>query len=112
MRAPAYAAPRTLTWAAMCLAAAAHAAPPAAQVEVGITGYAFTPAELHIRVGDRVTWVNREKRVSHSIVFVADGEASERFFPGERWARAFAVPGRYEYRCGPHPEMHGVVIVE
>ena len=39
-------------------------------------------------------------------------EESERFFPGEKWSRVFPEAGRFEYRCGPHPEMLGVVIVE
>ena len=85
---------------------------PAAEREVVLLGYQFSPAELRIKRGDKVTWVNQEKRVSHSVLFLGSGEESERFFPGERWSRVFTLPGRYEYRCGPHPEMLGVVIVE
>ncbi|MCK2094712.1 cupredoxin domain-containing protein [Thauera aromatica] len=84
----------------------------AAEHEVVLLDYRFSPAESKIRVGDRVTWINQEKRVSHSVFFLGSGEESERFFPGERWSRVFTLPGRYEYRCGPHPEMLGVVIVE
>lgn len=50
--------------------------------------------------------------MSHSVLFNATGEESERFFPGERWSRKFDEPGRFEYRCGPHPEMQGVIVVE
>ncbi len=83
----------------------------AAEHEVQILKYAYTPAELTIKPGDTVTWLNVEKRVSHSIVFIATGEESERFFPGEQWSRTFDQAGRFDYRCGPHPEMKGVVIV-
>lgn len=84
----------------------------AAEHEVQIVQYTYTPAELKIKVGDTVTWVNGEKRVSHSVLFTGSGEESERFFPGERWSRTFDQPGRVEYRCGPHPEMLGVIVIE
>ena len=83
----------------------------AAEHEVQIFKYAYTPAELTIKPGDTVTWLNVEKRVSHSVLFTATGEESERFFPGEQWSRTFDQAGRFDYRCGPHPEMKGVVIV-
>ena len=81
-------------------------------VDVRIEGYKFLPPEVTIRVGDSVRWVNGEKRTSHSVVFPAEsGRESERMFPDESWQRQFTKPGRYEYTCGPHPEMKGVVIV-
>lgn len=84
----------------------------AAEHEVEVLGYAYQPPILRIHVGDTVTWVNREKRVSHSVLFEGSGEESERFFPGERWSRVFETPGEYGYRCGPHPEMYGLIVVE
>ncbi|QRM18964.1 plastocyanin [Dechloromonas sp. TW-R-39-2] len=75
--------------------------------------YRFDPAELHIKVGDTVRWTNHEKRTSHSVLFPAEGGLeSDRLFPDESWSRQFTQPGRHEYRCGPHPEMKGVVFVE
>lgn len=80
--------------------------------EVRIEGYRFLPAEISIQAGDSVRWVNDEKRTSHSVVFPAEGGLeSERMFPQESWQRRFEKPGRYEYHCGPHPEMKGVVVV-
>lgn len=84
----------------------------AAEHEVSILDYKYSPAVVEIRAGDTVTWVNREKRTSHSVLFEGTGEESERFFPGEKWSRAFSQPGRFEYRCGPHPEMKGAVVVD
>ncbi len=80
--------------------------------EVGIESYKFAPPALSIEAGDSVCWSNREKRSSHSVVLPAEGGLeSERLFPGESWQRRFDRPGRYEYHCGPHPEMKGVVVV-
>jgi plastocyanin len=81
--------------------------------EVVVRDYHFHPHELRVKVGTTVKWVNQEKRVSHSVIFLGkDGFESERFFPGESWQRTFDQPGRYEYSCGPHPEMKGVIEVE
>ena len=82
-------------------------------VEVSIQDYRFTPREVRIKAGDTVKWINREKRSSHSVLFLAEnGLESERLFPQEQWQRVFDKPGSYEYRCGPHEEMKGVVLVE
>ncbi|MCM2290516.1 MAG: plastocyanin/azurin family copper-binding protein [Sulfuritalea sp.] len=82
-------------------------------VEVTIQDYKFVPAEVRIKAGDTVKWINREKRTSHSVLFPAEnGLESERMFPDESWKRTFAQPGSYSYRCGPHEEMKGLVLVE
>lgn len=80
--------------------------------EVVIAGYQYQPAEISIKVGDTVRWTNQEKRTSHSVLFTAEGGLeSERLFPQESWERRFEKAGRYDYHCGPHPEMKGVVVV-
>lgn len=82
-------------------------------VEVTIRDYRFSPQEVRIKAGDTVKWINREKRTSHSVLFQAEnGLESERLFPDESWQRTFERPGTYGYRCGPHEEMNGTVIVE
>lgn len=81
-------------------------------VEVRIADYKYAPAELRVRPGTTVKWINGEKRTSHSILFTGpEGFESERIFPGESWSRTFERPGLYPYRCGPHPEMKGLVEV-
>jgi plastocyanin len=82
-------------------------------VEVSIQGYRFSPADVRIKAGDTVKWINREKRTSHSVLFPAEnGLESERMFPDESWQRKFTQPGSYSYRCGPHEEMKGSIVVE
>ncbi len=104
--------PLLLKRASAVLALVAFAAGAAETVDVAIEGYKFMPAEVTIRVGDSVRWSNREKRTSHSVLFPAEsGLESERLFPDESWQRQFTRAGRYDYTCGPHPEMKGVVIV-
>ncbi len=81
-------------------------------IEVVVQDYRFQPAELTIKAGGTVTWVNKEKRTSHSVVLpAAQGGESERFFPDESWTYRFEKPGTYPYHCGPHPEMVGTITV-
>ncbi len=80
--------------------------------EVRIEGYKFLPPAVTIKAGDSVRWTNHEKRTSHSVVFPAEGGLeSDRLFPDESYQRRFERAARYEYHCGPHPEMTGVVVV-
>lgn len=103
--------------AATMLAAAAlwpwrSAAAAGETVEVQIKDYKYTPAQLTIKVGASVKWVNREKRTTHSILFTGPGGfESDRIFPDESWQRTFDKPGSYSYTCGPHPEMKGQIDV-
>lgn len=81
-------------------------------VEVGIDKNSFRPARLTVKPGTTIRWVNLEKRTSHSILFEKEGlEESERLMPEDSWTRRFEKPGIYEYTCGPHREMKGVVEV-
>ena len=84
----------------------------ATAVEVSIEDYKFQPADLRIKVGTTVKWINKEKRTSHSVLFTGPGGfESERFFPDESYSRKFDKPGTYTYSCGPHPEMLGKIEV-
>lgn len=96
-----------------CAAMAPLAAPAAdTAIEVAIANMRFDPPEVKIKAGTTVTWVNREKRTNHSVLFEQEnGLESDRLFPGETWRRTFERPGTYPYRCGPHPEMRGLIEV-
>lgn len=50
-------------------------------VEVVIQNYRFEPAEVRIRAGDTVRWINREKRTSHSVLFASEQGANPNGFP-------------------------------
>ena len=81
--------------------------------QVDIIKFKFTPAEITIHKGDKVVWTNREKRQYHSVWFEALGEPEPDYlFPGDSYEREFPEAGDFPYRCGPHPEMTGVVHVK
>ena len=80
--------------------------------EVVIQDFKFQPAEITVKVGATVRWVNREKRQYHSVWFQSSGDPEPPyFFPEESYERTFDKPGSFDYRCGPHEYMRGIVKV-
>jgi plastocyanin len=68
---------------------------------------------LTIKTGTTVKWVNMEKRQYHSVWFEAEGfPEPDYIFPEEIWERTFEKPGTYPYRCEPHEDMTGIIVVE
>ena len=81
-------------------------------VTVEIFEFKFTPQEVSIKPGTTIRWINREKRQYHSVWFEKLGEPEPDYlFPDEYYDRTFNQEGSFPYRCGPHPEMTGVVHV-
>lgn len=88
----------------------------AGTVVVKLYKYTFCPANIAVKPGTTVKWINVDRRTSHSVWMKAAGEKeSERFFPEEIWSFTFMSPGKYPYLCGPHwkqEDMYGHVSVE
>lgn len=81
-------------------------------VEVKDSKYG-TEQPLVVKVGTTVKWLNVEKRQYHSVWFEEEGlEPGEYFFPEESVERTFDKPGTYRYRCEPHEDMFGTIVVE
>jgi plastocyanin len=78
-----------------------------------IRQFAFEPAEVRVRPGGRVTWVNCET-AGPSHTSTADGGlwASPLLAPGDAFTRTFDAAGEFSYHCQPHPFMTGRVIAE
>jgi plastocyanin len=78
---------------------------------VVIQKFAFGPADVRVRAGERVTWINCDVDTHTS---TADGGqwASPPLAPGTAFTQAFPGAGDFPYHCEPHPFMTGRVIVE
>ena len=78
-----------------------------------IKGYKFIPQEITIKKGATLRWKNQEKRQYHSVWFetLDEEEPDDYLFPEDTYDRKFNQAGKFSYRCGPHPEMLGTVIV-
>ena len=81
-------------------------------VDITILKYKFIPEVLEIKKGQTIRWTNIEKRQYHSVWFEKNAEKeSDYLFPGDMLQKTFDQSGEFEYRCGPHPEMIGKIIV-
>jgi amicyanin len=74
-----------------------------------IEDYKYHPAELTVKAGDTVTWINKDK-MKHN----ARGESFDTglLATDESGEIVFDSAGTFEYHCTPHPYMTGTVIVE
>jgi len=79
--------------------------------KVSIKNFAFDPANITIKAGSIVRWVNGDT-VPHRIQFEDKHISAFILAPSNSWSQKFNEPGVYPYICLIHPEMHGTVIVE
>ncbi len=77
---------------------------------VTIRNMAFSPAELRIAPGDTVTWVN-EDRMRHSATDLDGAFDTDLLGNGESASLTFDTEGTFNYRCRPHGNMRGTIIV-
>ncbi len=97
-----------LVAASLAVAGPALAAEDQPGAEVSIDNFAFTPAEITVKPGTVVTFVNRDD-IPHLVV--GAGFRSKALDTDDRFSYAFEKPGDYDYFCGLHPHMKGKVVV-
>jgi plastocyanin len=120
--------------AAACLVLSACSSPEPGAVEM-VQGQRFDPANITIKAGGTVTWVN-ESDEAHTVTaygdeipedapYFASGDASNEteardslseglLESGETFEVTLDRPGTYEYYCIPHESsgMKGTIVVE
>jgi plastocyanin len=91
----------------------AAGSPEAAAAQVVIDNFAYSPREITVTAGTRVTWVNHDDS-PHTVTSTAKPKAfdSGAMDTDASFAFTFAAPGTYEYFCAVHPHMTGKVIVK
>jgi len=100
---------RRLVAAALLLAGGSALA--ADESPVVVDNFAFTPANLVVKPGTTVVFVNHDD-IPHSVV-AADGSfRSKPLDTNDNFTRTFDKPGEYSYFCGLHPYMKGKVVVQ
>jgi plastocyanin len=82
----------------------------AADMEVNIDNFAFTPKEITVKAGTTIVFRNRDD-IPHSVVGGKGEFHSKALDTDESFSFTFAKPGTYEYFCGLHPQMHGKIVV-
>ena len=89
-----------------------------------VDDWCYMQSNLHVHVGDTVTWVNSDN-LPHTVTSVSptgaqtptpedeDGLFDSGFMSGgDEWSHTFDVKGEYYYYCQLHPWMEGEVTVQ
>lgn len=84
--------------------------PPVAGTAVTITDFAFAPANLTVKVGDTVTWTNKDEE-PHNVVANDGSFRSPGLDSDGTYSYTFTKAGSFDYICGIHPFMRGTVVV-
>jgi plastocyanin len=99
------------------VAASSGGAPDTAQIVVRDSPAEFEPANVTIRAGGSVRWVNTGG-IAHSVEFVDNSDPSKPLSgvvlqPNGEYTRVFDTPGTYSYLCRfhIHTGMVGKVVV-
>jgi plastocyanin len=82
----------------------------AAEAEVNIDNFTFTPKELTVKAGTAIVFRNRDD-IPHSVVGTNGVFHSKALDTDDTFEFTFAKAGTYGYSCGLHPQMQGRIIV-
>jgi plastocyanin len=77
--------------------------------DVVIENGEFMPTNLEVKVGDQVTWTNKDD-VEHTMTFES-GDVDEKLPSGATYTHKFTEKGNFGYFCSVHPGMQGRIIV-
>jgi plastocyanin len=76
---------------------------------VAIDNFAFSPATLNAKMGQQVTWTNKQD-IAHTVT--ADGGAFDHQMPpGATFSFLFDKAGSFPYHCTIHPSMTATIQV-
>jgi len=85
---------------------------PAAETMVVIKLFQFQPAQLQVKLGTTVTWMNQDE-ILHTVTL--DGKAggfdASLDGKGKQFSFRFTQPGVYRYYCDRHEHMRGEIEV-
>jgi plastocyanin len=78
---------------------------------VTMDGSSFTPERIVVKVGETVTWTNKDP-FPHDVKSSDGSFESGAIAPDAQWQYRATAAGRFPYTCTLHPGMDGVLIVE
>jgi len=80
---------------------------------VSVRDFQFTPTQVNIKAGTKVTWVNcgSSGNAAHTSTSDTGVWDSGLLAPGQTYTRQFDNAGSFPFHCAPHPGMTGTVTV-
>ncbi|MGE7956786.1 cupredoxin domain-containing protein [Pseudomonas sp. NPDC089530] len=82
----------------------------AADVKIDIREFMYSPKDVQVTAGTRVTWVN-DDQIPHTVAETHKLFHSAALDTNDSFSYVFETPGTYEYFCVLHPQMIGKIIV-
>jgi plastocyanin len=82
---------------------------PAGGTAVAIDNFAFSPATLNAKMGQQVTWTNKQG-VAHTVTANA-GAFNHPMPSGATFSFTFTKAGTFAYHCTIHPSMQATIAV-
>ena len=96
---------------ATMIAAPASAVPPSKAIKVTIAGMSYQPADLTVRIGQTIEWINKDV-VDHTATEKAKALWNVSIAPGKSAKVVMKTAGTFDYFCRYHPNMIGRVVVK
>ncbi|MFA5809080.1 MAG: plastocyanin/azurin family copper-binding protein [Thermoleophilia bacterium] len=81
------------------------------KAEVRMQGSKFTPADLTVDKGAKVTWINDDS-TTHTVTSSSNVFNLGNLDKGKNFGYTFRESGTFEYECTIHPGMKGKVTVK
>ena len=101
-----------LPFALPFIAAAIKASPArAADSEVSIDNFVFTPDTIEVAVGTKITWTNNDD-IPHAVGAKDLSWKSKAMDTGDTFSHTFEKAGTIDYFCTLHPHMQGKIVVK
>ena len=79
---------------------------------VSIQNFSFKPANITIKPGTKVIWINRDSTAHTATANNGRSFDSGRLGPGQRFSHTFRTAGKKSYHCELHSSMRGSVTVK
>ena len=78
---------------------------------VTIENFSFSPATLNVKVGTKVTFIQKDSTPHNATATDAGGFKTPTMTQGKSYTVTFTKPGTYPYICTIHQYMKGTVVV-
>jgi plastocyanin len=75
-----------------------------------IENFAFHPDQIHVKVGQKVTWTNKDS-TTHTVTADDSSFDSSGLAQGKTFSHTFDKAGTFAYHCAIHSSMTGTVVV-
>ncbi len=88
----------------------APVAPSSKTMSLIISNFAFSPSQISVKIGTKVTWTNKDN-VAHAVTNNSGAFDSGTLNPGASYSFVFNTTGTFSYHCTIHPNMTATVVV-